>query len=211
MNSPRAVIRVPPGTEDNDLGAEQEQDDKPVRGRVGMCDAAPDGAAVAHRAVGDPARRRREPTVAGIGHRTVLDLGVGHGGAVDDGVAVVAAATQIGARAHIDEEIRLHQPQVQHRAQRLSPGDRFRETLRRGQILHRVGRAARSDVAERDGLHGMVSPPAAMIFSSSFRMVIGAESTSAPSHDSASLTAFAIAAGGPIAPPSPMPFWPNRV
>ena len=52
---------------------------------------------------------------------------------------------------------------------------------------------------------------AATIFASNLCMVIGVESTSTPKTPSASLIAFAIAAGGPIAPPSPIPFWPNRV
>ena len=41
------------------------------------------------------------------------------------------------------------------------------------------------------------------------RGVSGDSVISTPSGASASLTALAIAAGGAIAPPSPMPFWPN--
>ena len=43
------------------------------------------------------------------------------------------------------------------------------------------------------------------------RGVIGECSSSTPSGLSASLTALAIAAGGAMAPPSPMPFTPNSV
>jgi len=39
--------------------------------------------------------------------------------------------------------------------------------------------------------------------------VIGNSVSSTPSGAIASFTALAIAAGGPIAPPSPIPFWPN--
>ena len=43
------------------------------------------------------------------------------------------------------------------------------------------------------------------------RGVIGVSATSTPDSRKASLTAFAIAAGGGIAPPSPSPFTPNSV
>ena len=43
------------------------------------------------------------------------------------------------------------------------------------------------------------------------RGVIGETSSSAPKPFSASLMALVMAAGGAMAPPSPMPFWPKRV
>ena len=224
-----------------------------------MRNAASDGAAVSHRAVGDSARGRGQPTVAGVRHGAVLDLGVGDGRAEENRFPVVAASPQIGAGTDVDEEVGLHQPQVQHRSERLSARDDLRVPFRRGEQLDRVGRVPGACVAEGGGLqdsapvpglmavadtsrmavrsdpafprtspgcprlraraYGQTGTPqeaatassASMIFASTFSMVTGVESTSTPTVPSASLIAFAMAAGGPMAPPSPMPFWPNRV
>jgi hypothetical protein len=53
--------------------------------------------------------------------------------------------------------------------------------------------------------------PAAAIASTIRLGVTGLTQSSAPSGRSASLMALAIAAGGAIAPPSPMPLTPKRV
>ena len=65
--------------------------------------AAAQGPSIAHRAIRDTPRRTREPAAARIGHRTVLDLGVGERGAVDNRVAFVGVAAQIRTGAYVDE------------------------------------------------------------------------------------------------------------
>ena len=67
---------------------------------------------------------------------------------------------------------------------------------------------ARTFIAERRRFHaaGLSASRAARIASTTRHGVIGDCINSTPSGRSASLTALAIAAGGAMAPPSPMPF-----
>ena len=84
-----------------------------------------------------------------------------------------------------------------------------------GRACGSANRAAAACIPSRDrqreggGLHA--APSAAMIAAITRSGLIGRASTRAPIPASASFTALAMAAGGPIAPPSPMPFCPNLV
>src|SRR6185503_17886188 len=95
--------------------------------------------------------------------------------------------------------------QIQHRTEGLHPGGHFRALARKK--LYRVADVARALVFERASLH----LPALASASTMRRGVMGDSVISTPSAASASFTAFAIAAGGAMAPPSPMPFCPKRV
>src|SRR5262245_37460518 len=97
----------------------------------------------------------------------------------------------------------MHDTQVQHRAERLAARQ---ELGLRGQELERAREVFRALVVESRGLHFFFINASTMR-----RGVMGDSVISTPSGASASFTAFAIAAGGAIAPPSPMPFCPNRV
>src|SRR5688572_251134 len=97
----------------------------------------------------------------------------------------------------------MRHAQVEHRAERLGACGRaaaFREEPQR------FGDVGGPRVVEGGGFHLL-----ARIASTMRRGVSGDSVISTPSGASASFTAFAIAAGGAIAPPSPMPFWPKRV
>src|SRR5262245_27287566 len=84
-----------------------------------------------------------------------------------------------------------------------------------------VGERRRTLIVERNRFHdgrtaiiGFIPQAARLVFAIASRMrrgVIGISQISTPSFESASLTALATAAPGPIAPPSPTPFWPNSV
>ena len=82
--------------------------------------------------------------------------------------------------------------------------------LARSRRCERDGRSdiRRAFVLEWSGLHAC---PRSAIACRMRRGVIGETSNSAPSGRNASLIALAIAAGGAMAPPSPMPLTPNSV
>ena len=119
--------------------------------------------AVSHRAVGDSACGCGQPAVAGVRHGAVLDLGVGDGRAEENRFPVVTASPQIGAGTDVDEEVGLHESQVQHRPERLSARDDLRVPFRRGQQLDRVGRVPGACVAEGSGLHDTAPVPGLMV------------------------------------------------
>ena len=79
MKLSAGIARAPPRPVTRDRGAERREHQRPVGRRIGMRQAAADGAAIAHRTVGDAARhleaarRRQRPAI--------LDLGMGDGGA----------------------------------------------------------------------------------------------------------------------------------
>ena len=120
---------------------------------------------------------------------------------------------QLGDARDVDEEGRLREAQVEHGAERLAAG----EHLGAGRALERaqgLGDGGGADVVEGGGLHAAAASArgrARAIASTMRRGVMGDTSSSAPRSVSASLMALAMAAGGAMAPPSPIPFWPKRV
>ena len=162
------------------LRPEQQKDDEPVCGGVGVRDAAANGAAVSHRAVGDSARGRGQPSMAGVRHCDVLDLGVGDGRAEENRFPVVAVSPQIGAGTDVDEEVGLHEPQVQHRPERLSTRDDLRVPVRRGQQLDRVGRVPGAGVAEGGGLHDTAPEPGLMAVADTRLAAVPSDPASTP-------------------------------
>ena len=132
------------------------------------------------------------------------------GGAEEHRVALVPDRAQLRQRADVDQQLGLREPQVEHRPERLAARDELRAVpAAREQPEGRVERP-RLLVVERCRLH-RVPDRAAAIAASSRRGVIGHLGHLDAESASASFTAFAIAAGGAIAPPSPMPFWPKSV
>src|SRR5690606_37583213 len=119
------------------------------------------------------------------------------------------------------------QAHVHHRAQRLAAGHRLAHAAAGGQQGLRLALAGGTDIIELGGFHalttmlggvvvmpGSASAPRSCTRAkacSTTRGLMGNSSTRAPNGRSASLTALAMAAGGPMAPLSPMPFWPNSV
>src|SRR5690606_25750219 len=108
-----------------------------------------------------------------------------------------------------DEPLRLREAQVEHRSERLAAGDHAPHAFGVREALHRGSDVGCALVIEGRRLHACSR--AACRAASSRRGVTGVSVISTPSGASASLTAFTIAAGGAMAPPSPMPFWPNSV
>src|SRR5262249_51185715 len=124
-----------------------------------------------------------------------------------------ANVVELGGTVQIDDDPRARQAHVQHRDEALSAGQHLRlvAVLRQdfGGALRRLGQ----HVVERDRLH-VRSPPALLPRAFSMRPSTadgpsGARVTRTSNGRSASSTALAIAAGGEIAPPSPMPLMPS--
>ena len=200
---------VSPRRGDRRVRACERKRRKPVGGRIGMREAAADRAAVAHRAIGDAAGNALQEPAEMIGNAAVFDVGVGDAGADFEMILAVVDRSQFGNRRDIDQQFGLRQTQVQHRPERLPARQNLRKAVRLSEQHGRVGKRGRPLVVECDGLHD--ARLALAIASRMRRGVIGISQISTPSLCRASLTALAIAAAGPIAPPSPTPFCPNSV
>ena len=125
----------------------------------------------------------------------------------------IVSPLEFGKPANIDDEIGLDQPQIEHRPERLATGDDLGCAIRLRQQSERCVQILGTLVSERHRFHaaGLAVARAASTASTRRRGEIGECSTSTPSGRKASLTALAIAAGGAIAPPSPIPLTPNVV
>src|SRR5262249_18496069 len=129
-----------------------------------------------------------------------------HHRARDRNAGIVRQMAQVG------DGVGLRQAKVEQRPQRLRAGRRTRAA---GEQLQGLRPALRPDIGEGRGLHRfspvVAAPRAAWIAASTRDGLAGRSVTSAPSGARASLMALTMAAGGPIAPLSPMPFWPKVV
>ena len=135
-------------------------------------------------------------------------IGVGDAGADRQRVGGFLDLRQLGDAGQIDQHIRLRQAKVEHGAERLAAGDEFDGQVAAFRQRNRSSGIRRALVLEPNRLHDRARCAIACRMR---RGVIGDTSNSAPSGRSASFTALAIAAGGAMAPPSPMPLTPNSV
>src|SRR6266498_2471838 len=180
---------------------------------LGVSEAAADGAAVADRTIGDGRGHLAQHLAAR--KPQILQTGVGHAGADALGATHVFQSLQRLEPRDIDQERRSHEPQIQHRSERLSARQKLGPFCVRqgGQCL---GYMTGTYIVEARSLHavftrGSFDGLARLIASSSRRGVSGVSVSSTPSGRNASFTALKITAGGAIAPPSPMPLMPNSV
>ena len=119
-------------------------------------------------------------------------------------------ALELGDGGDVDQQVGLDQPQIQHRTERLAAGEKLHDDVVAAAERNRGGKIGRARIIEPNRLHVALRPACAMAVKIR-RGVIGESSNSAPNGRKASLTALAIAAGGAMAPPSPMPLTPNSV
>ena len=188
---------------------------RPIRRRVGVSKTAADGAAVAHRTVGDSRRHLAQHFAAGQPAARILQTSVGDAGTdVPRATGIFHLLKRLKPR-DVDQERRAREPQIQHRSQRLPTCQNLGAfCLRQGsQCLRDV---TGTHIVEARGLHalsigGWLDALARSIASSNRRGVSGVSVSSTPSGRNASLTALKITPGGAIAPPSPMPLMPNSV
>src|SRR4029453_4960758 len=103
---------------------------------------------------------------------------------------------------------------IEHGHQALAAGQHLGVVSVLRERGHRLGDGPRREIVEGRGLHAR--PPARPLFARAAPMrsrtvegPSGARVTRTPKGDSASSTALASAAGGEIAPPSPMPLTPS--
>ena len=169
-----------------------------------MGDTAPDGAAVAHRAVGNPARNASQHPARKIRDAAILDIGVGDAGADRQRLAVSSTC--------VNSAMPVRSTSTSGCASRrlsMGPSDppAMNFTIRSLRAASAIA-AAVSVGHSYSNRAGFTIGPAPR-WPAGCRGVIGDTSNSAPSGRSASLMALAIAAGGAMAPPSPIPFTPN--
>ena len=123
---------------------------------------------------------------------------------------------EFGDAGDVEDEVGLDEAQVEHGPERLAARDQLHGAGGLAEAVEERGQAGRALPGEGGGLHAAclarVESGWAASTASTIRWgVTGECSISTPSGPSASLTALAMAAGGAMAPPSPMPFWPKRV
>ena len=178
-----------------------------------MAERSADRAAIANGAIGDIAGDALHGAARDVGNASILDVGMGDAGAEHEFVAAALGLLELGKPGDVDDQLRLDQPQIEHRPERLATGDDFGGSVGLVQHGKRRLQIARTFIGERRRFHaaGLSASRAARIASTTRRGVIGECINSTPSGRSASLTALAIAAGGAMAPPSPMPLTPNWV
>ncbi|MHC2384540.1 hypothetical protein ACVIU7_000212 [Bradyrhizobium liaoningense] len=178
-----------------------------------MAERTADRAAVAHGAIGDVGRHAAHGAAGHVGRAPVFDVGMGDQGPEHELAAGNLGTLELGKAGNIHDQLRLHQPQIEHRPERLAAGDDFGRPAAGCQHRECCREIAWAFIGEGSGLHAaLLSAARAASTAATIRCgVIGDCISSTPSGRSASLTALAIAAGGAIAPPSPMPLTPNCV
>src|SRR5262249_52580472 len=96
---------------------------QPVARWVGMTNTAPDGAAIAHRAIGNAAGHGGENRQFLHAHTSILDVGGGDAGADNDSILFFFDVGQFRNGSDVNQDARLDQTQVQHGAERLTAGN----------------------------------------------------------------------------------------
>ena len=87
----------------DNLGAERRQACQPVCGRIGMGQAAADGPARAHGAIGDAARHASQKATGRIGNAAILDGGMRDRRTQRDGVGVLVHGGQLWDARDVDK------------------------------------------------------------------------------------------------------------
>src|ERR1700690_1007592 len=208
-----AEIARPRSTAQRDLCTQRRKRGYPVRSGISMTERSPDRATVADRPVGNGAGNPLHGAARYVGYSAILDVAMRDTGADDEFIAAAFGPFQFGKPGYVDDQIRLDQPQIEHRPQRLPAGNDLGRAVRPGHQGKRGLHVGWTIVGERCRLHAadLSASRAASTASTMRRGEIGECRSSTPSGRSASFTALAMAAGGAIAPPSPMPLTPNIV
>src|SRR5262249_39243908 len=186
------------------LAIEAEQERGQLGGGIRVHDVAHHGAAVAYRRMGDPSQRlgpegRALPRPS---PQSTLPHQPGDGWAT----ARFPPALQIAAAVDVHERRRPREAEREHGNETLPAREDLGAVAMAAQRLDRVRGARGGHVLERRGLHGFAAP---RIRSRTTEGPSGVRVTRAFHGASASSTALAMAAGGEIAPPSPMPLMPR--
>jgi hypothetical protein len=192
---------------DVDLGVERHQDGGVVGRRIGVRQAAADGAAVAHLRVADRRGRFRERRTLVGQERRRRHRVVRRGGADLDLAVLLRDARQPRDAGDVDERGRLAEPQLHQRNQAVAAGQQLGGAIGRAQSGDRVVERRRARVVERSGNHAW--PPWMMRHSFSGRSIMSMCFT--PNSLSASTAADTMAGVEPSVPASPQPFGAERV
>jgi hypothetical protein len=156
-----------------------------------MAERAADRAAVADRTISDVRSDSAHRPVRYIGRAAVLDVGMGNAGAKHQLVVAPLSLLQLGQRRDVDDHVRLHQPQIEHRAERLAARDDLGGAAGFDQQRQRFLQVARAFIAERRRFHAVVLFAALAVHRRDD--AVGRDRdciNSAPSGRSASLTAL---------------------
>src|SRR5262249_20147650 len=181
-----------------------EQQCGQLRGRVGVHEIAHDGAAIADRGM----RHRGKDFLEERGPRPrpALEIPLARQSAHGERASALPEPAQLAAVIDIHERGRPGKPKSQHGEEALAAGKDFGLVSVSTERRHGVGGILRHHVVERSRLH--------VVFAASMSPTTtdgpsGVRVTRTLTGASASSTALAMAAGGEMAPPSPMPLMPK--
>ena len=139
-----SISRSPVLAAAHDRGVDREQEGRPVAGRVGMGDAAADGAPVADLRVADGRGQVDDARVVVLDRGRVVDLAMGRPSPDDQVVVGLADAVEPGDVLQVDEQGRLGEPQLDERQQAVAAGQQLRLAfaVRAGSATRRPGSLA---------------------------------------------------------------------
>ena len=132
-----------------------------------MTERPTDRAAVANGAIGDIAGDGPHGAARHVRNASVFDIGMGDAGPEHKLIATALDLLQLGERCDIDDQLRLHQPQIEHRPKRLTAGNDLGGRFGLAEHGKRGRQIARTFIAERRRFHaaGLSASRAARIAS----------------------------------------------
>ncbi len=196
--------RLPLAADQAHSGFERQQRGRIIGRRIGMRDAAADGAHVAHLHIADVRCRLGQQRAAGTNERRAFHLIMRGGGADPQHAAFLANEVQIRDPAKVHQLLRRGQAQLHHRDQAHAAGQQLGVFLR--QQPECVLETGRSRVLEI--LRDHARPPCWIRFQI-FSGVIGMSICRTPNGLSASTTELTTAGEAPMVPASPTPLTPS--
>ena len=117
MKSSIATTRAPARLRSVNFAPSADERGYPVCRGIGMAEGSANRAAIANGAIGDIAGNAPHGAAGDVRNAPILDVGMGDAGAEHEFVAATLDLLELGKPGDVDDQFRLHQPQIEHRAQ----------------------------------------------------------------------------------------------
>src|SRR3979490_2344249 len=118
-----------------------------------MAKGSADRAAIADRAIGNVAGDAPHSAARNVRNASSLDVGVRNARPENELIAATLDLPEFGKTRDVDDQLRLYQPQIEHRTQRLAAGDDPGGCFGRTEDGKRCLQIAWAFIAERSRLH----------------------------------------------------------
>jgi hypothetical protein len=139
-----------------DLCPKRQDGSRPVCRRVGMRNASPNSAAIAHLHVTNGCGSLCQEWAALPNEGRRLKRIMGGAGTDDECAVLFAYATQFGDAPNINEQRRIREPQLHHRDQTVSASENLRIVGTAGEQTHRLCQTRRALIVKRARNHDIV-------------------------------------------------------